>query len=466
MALSFYQRKKLPNEQLYSSQQPNYTSVTGAQSYAAPTPVVSNKTQPYQASGYGSQYASNQYNQPTKTTVPQAKPTTQAQPTGSGYMNTYLDRLQRLGEQQKQNQTNRANTNVQAINDSYGRLESINNQRKSNLQSGFDQYSQNVSGQIGDEEMAAKEEQDYLRELHGESLRKSAQANRESMGQWQNAFANLGSIDSSSFRNVGINQQAKFAGGQQSILKQQARDIGEVQRNLNQFKRSAKEMLIKEEQNLLSRLADIDQTLAEGSAAKEQAIREAYAAAEDAVLGIEQSLLSAEMSAAEQERQFAYNEAKDLRSFDLELAKEGLKNAQSNASIAQNNNKALTMVNNILGGDYQSITGTFQVPRFMDRVHGGSAQVRADMDGLKSLLSLAKRGELKGSGQVSDFETKMLEKAALAGLDTNLPEDEFYRRLQQLQADLMQGGATSSNTNSSMSNVVIAPDGEQVMIVD
>jgi len=59
----------------------------------------------------------------------------------------------------------------------------------------------------------------------------------------------------------------------------------------------------------------------------------------------------------------------------------------------------------------------------------------------------------------------MLEKAAMAGLNQNLPDDEFRRRLQILQQDLMSGGATANNM-SMASNIVTAPDGQQIMIVD
>ena len=53
----------------------------------------------------------------------------------------------------------------------------------------------------------------------------------------------------------------------------------------------------------------------------------------------------------------------------------------------------------------------------------------------------------------------------MAGLNQNLPDDEFRRRLQILQQDLMSGGATANNM-SMASNIVTAPDGQQIMIVD
>lgn len=66
---------------------------------------------------------------------------------------------------------------------------------------------------------------------------------------------------------------------------------------------------------------------------------------------------------------------------------------------------------------------------------------------------MAARGQLKGSGQVSDFETKMLEKAALAGLDpTRQSEEEFLAGLNQLKLDLQSGGAVDATSNNPLSS--------------
>jgi len=122
-----------------------------------------------------------------------------------------------------------------------------------------------------------------------------------------------------------------------------------------------------------------------------------------------------------------------------------------------NKGKALTMVNNILGKDTKSITGALQtgnVPVLSTLT--GAVNAQTDFDGLKALLALAERGQLKGSGAVSDFESKMLEKAALAGINQNLSDDEFRSRLKLLKQDLESGGATSTG-----GQIVTGPDGNQ-----
>ena len=70
-------------------------------------------------------------------------------------------------------------------------------------------------------------------------------------------------------------------------------------------------------------------------------------------------------------------------------------------------NKVATMIQNLLNADTNPITGFNRI--VLPGTKG--ATTKADWEGLKNLLALAKRGELKGSGAVSDFEAKMLEKS-------------------------------------------------------
>lgn len=475
MALSFYQRRKLPNEQLYSSaqnatqQQPNFSSNTGQSMYVPPkTSAYTVKPKTYAASGYGSQYQSNptNYVAPKPQPVPQQTATSQAQ-TGN-FMNTYLDRLKSLGQEQSNKYNERAKQNEQLIKDSYGRLETINNQRKTNLQSGFENYKTNTNAAIADEEVAAKQEEDYLRELHGEALRKGAEGNRSSMNRLNDIFAGLGTIDSNAFQNRMINQQSKFAGGQQSILKQMVREVGDVKKALGQFKRDAVMKVQQAEEYLMSKLADIEQTLADGSLAKEQAIRQAYAEAEDAIYAIDQNLTQAEMEAAQMqqqadidaaktERQFQIDTVKNQQSYDLELAKEGLKNQSSTQAASQEKQSLLNTVNALLSEDTNPITGQLRLGGSRFTTEGQRAKGLYDQ--LVGMLSLSNREKLKGSGAISDYESKVLERAATY-IRPGMGDEDFRAALMELQMNL--GGSP----NASMGNVITAPDGQQIMIVD
>jgi hypothetical protein len=67
-------------------------------------------------------------------------------------------------------------------------------------------------------------------------------------------------------------------------------------------------------------------------------------------------------------------------------------------------------------------------------------QFGIDLQTLKDQLGLAARGSLKGQGQVSDMETKMLLNAAAAGLDPSGTEESFgltYKQIQQYNNEQM-----------------------------
>ncbi len=77
---------------------------------------------------------------------------------------------------------------------------------------------------------------------------------------------------------------------------------------------------------------------------------------------------------------------------------------------------------------------------------------------VKSLLSLDNVKYLKGQGQVSDAERRLLEQAS-SRLDRSLSEAEYIKTVRELITNL-------SGTTGQVSNIVTAPDGTQIEIVN
>ena len=78
------------------------------------------------------------------------------------------------------------------------------------------------------------------------------------------------------------------------------------------------------------------------------------------------------------------------------------------------------------------------------------------------MLALQNRQQLKGSGAISDFEAKVLERAA-SSLGRNLSDTDFRATLTQLRKDLVDArnqalasGWTPGNTSGSNSNNVFS----------
>lgn len=119
--------------------------------------------------------------------------------------------------------------------------------------------------------------------------------------------------------------------------------------------------------------------------------------------------------------------------------------SEGNKDISQNSDllSAYSLANDILGSDFSSVVG---VPGLSKFVPGSKAQyVKNQIDQLKGFLSLENRTKLKGSGAISDFESRTLEKAASA-LGTNLSEKDFARELSKIKGVL----GTSAGLNASV----------------
>lgn len=271
----------------------------------------------------------------------------------------------------------------------------------------------------------------------GQEQRQQARSAQDARKILQNQFAALGTLEGSQYGQEATALEQDLANRQANERATAGRNISGYKLSLNEAKRSFINTVAQERANLQARISQIEDTFGKGTAEYDKAIR-------DAIFGAQNEINKANV--------------------EVEKAKqiEQIKNQSSQAASgqAENKQKALNMVRNVLRGNTAGISGAVRsgnVP-FVNQ-WTGSGQTQADWEGLKSLLTLAARGQLKGSGAVSDFETRMLEKAAVAGIDpTKMSNDEFRRRLQQLETNLSGGGYGGQ--------IITAPDGTQIEIID
>jgi hypothetical protein len=81
------------------------------------------------------------------------------------------------------------------------------------------------------------------------------------------------------------------------------------------------------------------------------------------------------------------------------------------------------------------------------------------------MLSLENRQKLKGQGAISDREMAILERASSL-LNQNLSEEQFRQVLAQMKRELQTGRPSSIYNPMPNGNIVTAPDGRQILIVD
>lgn len=143
-----------------------------------------------------------------------------------------------------------------------------------------------------------------------------------------------------------------------------------------------------------------------------------------------------EQSKAAADRSFSLSVSKfneDKRQFGVEAAIDNRKLAIEEAKLSPETNSESLMnfelVNDILDSpDLDAITGFKGPSAFLPK----TAIVRNQVKQLRGLLSLESRQKLKGQGQISDFEGRMLAEAATI-LDTNLSNEDFSTVLKQIR---------------------------------
>lgn len=495
-------KKKTPYESLVSyfnptQQTPSWSS-TPTQSLFSSRQQTSVVPQTYSPKTNLTGQLSSQPGQATPTwanTTP--KPVQKTQPVANpmdSYTKTIDDYFKRMSEQSGQRVAQEEASRQKQQELTAQRYGLMNDSIRSSvpvLNNNFNTFKTNTQADVADTVAQGETQKAQVRDYYGEAQRNAAQARNETQQQATQKFASQGAVDSAgagSYRQANENIDSDFNRYVQTNSKEMAIKLTDIDTAVGQYQRQASTLIQTEEAKLQESLRQIEYTLADNEIAKSQAIEQVYQQYQDRINGIQDTLSGIEQQAITQKQSIQMELDKLAKTkFTPEFMATGVPTNQAEyefmvtnadkmkelgilpggSQASTNQNKALTMVNRILDGDTNAITGAMRsggIPILSTKL--GSVGKQTDYDGLKSLLALAERGQLKGSGTVSDFEAKMLEKAAMAGLNQNLPDEEFRRRLQILQQDLMSGGATSNMSSNMSSNIITAPDGQQIMIVD
>ena len=107
--------------------------------------------------------------------------------------------------------------------------------------------------------------------------------------------------------------------------------------------------------------------------------------------------------------------------------------------VSQEKQDTIALVDELLGRDTGAVTG---VPNVLKYLTGENQYTKNLIDQLVKKLSVDARQKLKGSGQISDYEAKMLEKSVSA-LRTNLSNKDFVTELMKIRSAL--AGETSQS---------------------
>ncbi len=435
---------------------------------------------------------------------PSAPPVDKTQPpptATSNYQKMYQDYLNRsqaqrnmLAQQQRDEDMRVAQENYDLTNKSL----QASRANLDNLLSGIRSRSSASSARLNTQAEANKEN---ARVESGANQRKLMEDRRQLQAQKEKQYAALGTIDSygtGSFQSANENIDNDFLRMTNENKRLLERNLFDIDQKLLDAKANIEEQLATEESKYNDAIIQIENAQGLNDAQRNQLVRGAqmkYQTAQADIFDQYENLrLTAEKEKADAQAKLDQASQDEQKLMDvmktaspaflqtgvpqtaqdqfiiMKYPKEAeayakmIKEGQASAG-SKNKDTALSMVNRLLEQDTSSITGALRtggVP-VLSSLRGSAIQ-QADYNGLKALLALAERGQLKGTGAVSDFEAKMLEKAAMAGLTQDLPDHEFRRRLEILRNDLMSGGAVSSEVIQG--NLITAPDGKLIQIID
>lgn len=336
----------------------------------------------------------------------------------------YLSSIQQIADKQKA----RSSANLGNTEKYYTNLyNTTNNALLGQIpeeQQNFENYKAVQQARVARAESALPGQEEMITTDYGAAQKARAQTRAESEARLRNQFAGMNASDSygaGSLTSEISGLENTFNAQTASAEVQRLGDIFKLRQNVQDVKDESDSLVAAEEVKLRATIRSIKSQVGLNNIEKENLIQQAYQIAQDKVDEI-----------------------------DNYIAQLEYQNIGTSTAGAENKNKVATMVQNLLNADTNPITGFNRI------VLPGTkaATTKADWEGLKNLLALAKRGELKGSGSVSDFEAKMLEKAAMAGLDPTMDDATFRSRLQLLMNDLSAEGAVASSQAK-----MLAPDG-------
>lgn len=451
----------------------------------APRMSVAPKT--IQGSGMTSQYASNPTNyKPQTPPTPRVTPPPRAdQPSPmSQYTARIDDYFKRMSEQSNQRVAQeQADRQKQQdlLNQRYGLVADSIRSSIPALQNNFNTFKTNTQADVAEVVRQGEAQKEQARDYFGEANRTAAQARGETQAQARQKFAAQGAVDSrgaGSYQQANENIDSDFNRYIQKNSKEMAMKLTDIDSAVGQYQRQASTLIQAEEAKLQESLRQIEFTLADNEIAKEQAMQQVYQQYQDRINGIRDTLSSIEQQAIEQKNNIGLElEKLSKTQFSPEFMATGVPTTQAeyefmvtNADKMKelgifggqdaNKGKVVDAIKRLASGNISGITG-FNQYNPLNMMPGSAAQqTKNDWENLKAMLSLESREKLKGSGAISDFEAKVLERAASLGLGTNLSETQFRERLNVLLNEINGGQIEQSG-----GNIITAPDGQQVMIV-
>lgn len=372
-----------------------------------------------------------------------------------------LSGITAITDAQKKRLTQSQQSNSDYLNNIYNLTnQSLKNQIPG-LQQGFDQFKGNTEAAMADQSAATERAKVGAEERFGTAQRQGAMTRRESEGRLINKFAAnnaLNSYGAGSFTGSASRLEEDFNRFTQENIQTKMDQFDQLDRDLINFTREAKYLIQTEEAKLQQAISNINTQVGLNDLEKQAKLQEAYSTYEDAKSNIDLYLENLQLEQQKLGQTIAqeYTLIQQLSpefkttgqpTTDADMLYvqkypdaykamlEGVKQAGATGQQGKVTQNVISVVDDLLNSSLGGITGILQY----SQIPGTKAALSSNLyDQLKGMLSLENRQALKGSGQISDYESRVLEQAASA-LNRNLSEDQFRLVLQNLKDQLATG---------------------------
>lgn len=286
-----------------------------------------------------------------------------------------------------------------------------------------------------------------IEEQTGTTLRSQAQSKREVDSKRNAIFAGNNTTDSYGFGGYQMEQSNadnEFLREQNMTKRERDQQLAGIDSQLVSAQTTAEMAINDEVAKFNDAVRQINSSLTMGEIEKKNAIENSYNNLEKTLFSIRDGYNTETASLYEKQLQLMQTVAESgvtgNQVGDDKLSQEfimsGFKNPvtaydylymQKNNGADQNKGQVVEAIKRLAASEgIGGMTGLIKT----DMIAGTKgAQAVNDWNNLKSMLSLESRTKLKGSGAISDFEAKVLERASTLGLDQNLSETQFRERL-------------------------------------
>lgn len=341
---------------------------------------------------------------------------------------TIEPRTQRFGEEQQF-----ANQYGQVQNEAFDNAKTFMESQRPYYEQGIDEERKIAEARLAEIDRRTGQDIQATQDQADISARNLSKTKQMSDVQRTNKFANLGTLESTGafgFTGQQTNADQQFNTDQANLEQERLRVTAETRAQSQQDRMTVEKQMNETVRQYKSELDKINYQLADNETARKQATLQLQEDLRQRLYSVADEFDARETARQKSEQDMALEDKKLAQNMELEKYKVDNKNGAATGKATQN---ILSVVDSLLGTDTKPITGFSQIGGM---IPGNKSQLAvSQFNQLQGLLSLENRTQLQGSGAISDFEARTLERAASA-LSRSLSDEDFKAVLTNMRAEL------------------------------